>query len=108
MKPQTENEPKGGIVVDSERCKGCGLCADACKKRVIEMADGCVNQHGYPYAVAVQEALCTGCAACGIVCPDGCITVYRRQHKTTQIASTSTATIQEIEGHPATQKPHQP
>ena len=38
-----------------------------------------VNAHGYPYVEAVRPADCIGCASCGIVCPDGCITVYRKR-----------------------------
>jgi 2-oxoglutarate ferredoxin oxidoreductase subunit delta len=38
-----------------------------------------VNAHGYPFVEAARPADCIGCAACGIVCPDGCITVYRKR-----------------------------
>ena len=61
---------KGAIEVNTERCKGCQLCIALAKK---------VNLHGYPYVEAVNEEACVGCASCGIVCPDGCITVYRKR-----------------------------
>ncbi|MCD7720957.1 MAG: ferredoxin family protein [Prevotellaceae bacterium] len=67
----------GAIVVDTERCKGCNLCAVACPQGVIELSKKRVNHKGYTYAGAVNEDACTGCASCAIVCPDGCITVYR-------------------------------
>ncbi|MBQ7467478.1 MAG: 4Fe-4S binding protein, partial [Bacteroidales bacterium] len=38
-----------------------------------------VNQKGYNYAETVLEDTCTGCSSCAIVCPDGCITVYRKK-----------------------------
>ena len=68
----------GTIVVDTERCKGCGLCLIACKKEVIVLSRK-VNMSGYPYAEAQNAEECVGCAACGIVCPDACITVYKKK-----------------------------
>ena len=32
---------------------------------------------GYNYACMVNPDACIGCASCGIVCPDGCISVYK-------------------------------
>lgn len=69
---------KGAIVVDTARCKGCVLCVEACRQDVIALS-GRVNVHGYPYVEAVRLENCIGCASCGIVCPDGCITVYRKR-----------------------------
>ena len=69
----------GAIVVNTERCKGCGLCADACPKDVIALAAKKVNVHGYPFVEAVRPDDCIGCASCAIVCPDGCITVYKKR-----------------------------
>ena len=70
---------RGAIVVNTERCKGCSLCAAACPKDVIALAAKKVNVHGYPYVEAVRPDDCIGCASCAIVCPDGCITVYRKR-----------------------------
>ena len=70
---------KGAIVVNTERCKGCSLCAVACPKDAIALAAKKVNVHGYPYVEAVRPDDCIGCASCAIVCPDGCITVYKKR-----------------------------
>lgn len=70
---------KGFIVVDTGRCKGCGLCVDACPREVLSVAEGQVNLSGYHYAVAKKADACIGCASCGIVCPDACISVYREK-----------------------------
>lgn len=38
-----------------------------------------VNVHGYTYVEPAHADLCIGCAACATVCPDGCITVYKKR-----------------------------
>ncbi len=48
-------------------CKGCGLCVDYCKPKVLEM-DGVV-----PVAVNIDK--CTRCRMCEAVCPDFAIEV---------------------------------
>jgi len=67
---------KGAIVVDVERCKGCGVCTVNCPQEVVELGKK-VNSKGYYYAIMTQSDKCTGCVNCGIVCPDGAIKVYR-------------------------------
>lgn len=67
---------RGAIVVDIEKCKGCGVCIPACPQDVIELAKE-VNGKGYHYAYMKNPTECTGCTNCAIVCPDGVITVYR-------------------------------
>ena len=69
---------RGAIVVNTDRCKGCGLCVEACPKEVIALAKK-VNVNGYPYVAAVRLDDCIGCASCAIVCPDACITVYKKK-----------------------------
>ncbi|MCR5781060.1 MAG: 4Fe-4S binding protein [Bacteroidaceae bacterium] len=70
---------KGAIVVNTERCKGCSLCVEACPLDLIKLADKKVNLRGYRYVEQVNQDACTGCTSCAIVCPDGCITVYRKK-----------------------------
>ena len=67
---------KGAIVIDTERCKGCAVCTEACPKQVIYISKN-VNGKGYNYAEAVKEDDCIGCASCAVVCPDGVISVYK-------------------------------
>ncbi|MDR0738249.1 MAG: 4Fe-4S dicluster domain-containing protein [Prevotellaceae bacterium] len=67
---------KGAIVVDRERCKGCGVCTVNCPVQVVALTKE-VNSKGYPMAYMAHPEACTGCANCATVCPDSVITVYR-------------------------------
>ena len=68
---------KGTVVVNNERCKGCNLCVVACPADVLELQPKEVNDKGYHYAYMKTPKNCIGCASCGYVCPDGCISVYK-------------------------------
>jgi len=70
----------GRIVVDKERCKGCGVCIPACPFDVIELSEN-VNSKGYHYAYMKNPEACTGCVNCALVCPDVAIQVYRKRVK---------------------------
>jgi 2-oxoglutarate ferredoxin oxidoreductase subunit delta len=72
---------RGKIVVDRERCKGCGVCIPVCPQKVI-ITSSKLNQKGYPPAEFKEnlkegEKGCTGCAMCATVCPEVAIEVYR-------------------------------
>ena len=77
----TKNKILGAIVVDTERCKGCALCVEACPHDVIALAGTKVHVHGYRYVEPAHAEACVGCTSCAIVCPDGCITVYRKKEE---------------------------
>jgi len=73
----------GKIKINSERCKGCGLCVTVCPKHGIIISKTS-NKSGYfpaQHVPSVAEGCsktdCTGCAMCAIVCPDAVIEVYR-------------------------------
>lgn len=67
---------KGAVVVDTEVCKGCELCVEACPEDVLALHRE-VNSRGYHYSYMENPDVCTGCTNCAVVCPDTCITVYR-------------------------------
>jgi len=70
---------KGMVIIDEDRCKGCGLCVTVCPKYILQLVEDRFNAKGYrPIEVTDMEA-CTGCAVCAILCPDVVFTVYRQR-----------------------------
>jgi len=63
------------IIIDTERCKGCGLCVEVCSRNCITISANS-NRNGYFPAVA-DERECTGCANCAVICSEAIIEVYR-------------------------------
>ena len=56
------------ITIDSKWCKGCGICAAFCPKKVFDL-----GEDGAPSAARPQE--CIGCRLCEMRCPDFAIKV---------------------------------
>lgn len=63
----------GKITINTERCKGCGLCVAVCPNNCIEISEKS-NMKGYFPAESDSDG-CTACAMCAIICPDAVITV---------------------------------
>lgn len=66
---------KGRITVDEVYCKSCGLCVEACPKKVLRISDH-LNAKGYRPCEQFTEG-CIACCMCAMSCPDACIEVYR-------------------------------
>src|SRR5271166_5390060 len=67
---------RGRVELNFEECKGCGLCVEACKPKVLRLSE-VLNRYGY-HPVSYGGHGCTGCGICFLVCPEpGAITVYR-------------------------------
>ena len=64
------------ITINTEMCKGCGLCADACPKKIIEFASS-INKKGHHPVRVIDEAKCIACAFCATMCPDCVIKVEK-------------------------------
>lgn len=59
------------ILIDEEKCNGCGLCVPNCAEGSLEIRDG--------KAVLVKDALCDGLGACLGHCPEGALTIIERE-----------------------------
>ena len=58
------------VTINQDRCKGCGLCARACPKNLIELSKTKLNAKGYHPAVINDVEKCIACASCARTCPD--------------------------------------
>ena len=70
--PTSRTQETGQITIDTEKCNGCGLCADVCKDFGIILKDGkaIVSDH--------QIFGCIACGHCMAICPKGAIKIEGR------------------------------
>jgi len=66
------------LEIDRDRCKACELCIEACNRNLLALDEG-LNAKGYHPIAIHDEQECTSCTLCGVVCPDGCFTVWKEQ-----------------------------
>ncbi len=78
---------RGMVVLDVDRCKGCGLCIHVCPVGILEMSKTSFNAKGYHHVVVTDMDKCTGCASCARICPDIVFTVYRQRRKPRRVAA---------------------
>jgi len=55
------------VIIDKDKCTGCGACANICPMDVFEIKDG--------KSTAVNENDCISCRACEVQCPADAITI---------------------------------
>ncbi len=61
-------------VLETEKCVGCGTCADRCHIRAITMQE---DEYGAEIPV-VNKEICLGCGVCASACPSSSLTMSRR------------------------------
>ena len=65
------------VTIHENVCKGCGLCVNACPKKVLALSKTKMNQNGYYIAESINPQDCIGCTFCAIMCPDCAIVVEK-------------------------------
>lgn len=65
------------VIIDMEKCKGCGLCVGACPRKILVLDESAINSKGYNPARCTDTEACIGCAMCARMCPDVCIEVEK-------------------------------
>ena len=56
------------ILLDPEKCRGCGLCMEICKRGVMEFREE-ANACGCRPVIVVHPEKCVLCGLCVAVCP---------------------------------------
>ena len=57
------------VLIDKERCKGCGYCVEFCPRGTLEMSkEG--TPEGYTLDAVTDQSKCLGCGLCEILCPE--------------------------------------
>lgn len=59
------------VVIDEEKCTGCGLCIPSCEEGAIQIVDG--------KARLVKDIYCDGLGNCLGTCPEDAITIEERE-----------------------------
>ena len=83
-----ENTP---VWVDTQRCKACDICVDACPAGVLSMQQEPTSTLGAMISVITPEA-CIGCNECELSCPDFAIFVAnKKEYKFAKLTDESKA-----------------
>ena len=65
------------VTFATDICKGCGLCVNACPKKILVIAKEKINKKGYSPAEMTDQSQCIGSGFCYTMCPDSVITVEK-------------------------------
>jgi len=73
----TEKTATSRLTFNIERCKACGLCVEACPRKLLELDTASMNSKGLHPARITDQSRCIACALCAMMCPDTVITVEK-------------------------------
>jgi len=79
------------VWVDTQRCKACDICVDACPAGVLSMQQEATSTLGAMIAVIAPND-CIGCNECELSCPDFAIFVSdKKEYKFAKLTDNSKA-----------------
>jgi 2-oxoglutarate ferredoxin oxidoreductase subunit delta len=58
------------ISFHEDKCQGCGLCVEACPRKILTIDKSKVNKRGHTPVAVIDEKKCISCAFCAVMCPD--------------------------------------
>lgn len=67
--------PLAEVIVDQDRCSGCGMCAQYCPTGALSFATS--EAHGNEtasFALGFRANLCIDCGICAVACPESAVT----------------------------------
>lgn len=67
-------EDKKNVIIDGDRCKGCGVCVSFCVAQCLFLSRQ-VNGSGFNTADKDTKTPCKGCGFCQVMCPDAAVRV---------------------------------
>ncbi|MCB4754723.1 MAG: 4Fe-4S binding protein [Sulfurovum sp.] len=77
------------VWVNTDRCKACDICVDACPAGVLAMKPEATSVLGAMISVIASEA-CIGCNECELCCPDFAIYVAeKKEYKFAKLTDSS-------------------
>lgn len=85
-------EVNGVVVINRERCDGCGACVEACPSGALYLVDG---------KATLDETLCRECEACVAACPTGAISLAVQREMVSIPASRPETEIIQVKTRPA-------
>ena len=65
------------VTFREDWCKGCGLCVEACPKKILALSEKRLNSAGFHPAERTKKEKCIACACCATMCPHVVITVEK-------------------------------
>lgn len=68
-------QPRGEVVIITDRCKGCGFCVEYCPRDVL-MLSRAYNRKGYHPPTVQKPGECLNCNLCEMICPEFAIFSY--------------------------------
>ncbi|MCJ7622692.1 MAG: 4Fe-4S binding protein [Anaerolineaceae bacterium] len=86
------SKPDMILIVDKEKCTGCGLCAVDCQTEALTLLQGVEDD---AYQLLFQHDLCNNCGICEKSCPENCLSLEQMLEPKNRRGNTPTAVFED-------------